>query len=134
MSKTKVAVVGLVLLILSGCAQKPRQVEAGVKLVEPTNLVTGERIPQKYWSELNNPVTTKIDANGMLIDVGKLYTSGLGQECRSLQISGDPNENRTRIACSVIEAADNTTSTSDTIKVWYLTNNIVETSTIIKIQ
>jgi hypothetical protein len=89
----------------------------------------GDIIPEKYWPKLNDPLTTQVNADGLLISVGSKYTSSLGLECRALQMATDPNENRTRIACTqVVEQADKA------VKAWFLTNNIVETSTVIKIQ
>jgi hypothetical protein len=89
----------------------------------------GDIIPDKYWPALNDPQTTQVNADGMMISVGPKYTSSLGLECRALQMATNPNENRTRVACSqVVEQADNA------VQAWFLTNNIVETSTVIKIQ
>ncbi len=120
------------LFAISGCAQAPRQVEAQVQLVEPNMVNLGEKLPAKYWPALTNPNTTKIDANGLSIEVGKPYTSGLGQECRSLQMVNHNSENRTRIACAKIVTTDS--NSTKTEKAWFLTDDIVESSTIIKIQ
>ncbi|WP_353497677.1 hypothetical protein [Vibrio sp. CB1-14] len=131
---TKLTLVSVCAMVLSGCAQPPRQVEAQVPLVGQSTITYSERIPEKYWVALNNPITTQINASGMMVAVGKPYTSGLGQECRALQMMTDINENRTRIACAKLESSDISSASTTPIKVWYLTDNIVETSTIIKIQ
>lgn len=119
-------------IAISGCSHTPREVEAKVALVEAENIQYQEAIPRKYWASLDHPSTTQVNASGMLIQIGSPYTSGLGQECRELQMTTELNENRTRIACAKIVTTDS--NSTKTEKAWFLTDDIVESSTIIKIQ
>jgi len=116
--------------LLSGCVSKPREVTASIPLVETPEAQLGETIPQQYWPELNDPRQTSLTHNDYSIRLSPPYNSGLGYQCRVLEIETTTEGKRNRIACaSISKNADGIE-----VKSWYLTPNIVETATAIKIQ
>lgn len=130
--KTPQRVLSLLLFgaLLSGCASKPREVTASVPLVEAPEVQLGENIPQHYWTELNEPSQTSLTHNDYIIRLSPPYRSGLGYQCRVLEVETTSEGKRNRVACaSISKNADGIE-----VKSWYLTPNIVEAATAIKIQ
>jgi len=117
-------------LLLFGCASKPREVTASIPLVEVLEVQLGESIPQHYWTELNDPSQTSLTHNDYRIRLTPPYSSGLGYQCRVLEVETTTEGKRNRIACASI--SKNTDGVE--VKSWFLTPNIVEAATAIKIQ
>ncbi|MEZ9657998.1 MULTISPECIES: hypothetical protein [unclassified Vibrio] len=129
-NKPRTMVVVLSSLLLFGCASKPREVTASLPLVEAAEVQLGESIPQQYWSELNNPNQTSLTHNDYNIRLSSPYSSGLGYQCRVLEVETISEGKRNRIACaSISKNADGSETKS-----WYLAPSIVEAATVIKIQ
>tara|TARA_Y100001956_G_scaffold5226_1_gene4697 strand:+ start:30222 stop:30599 length:378 start_codon:yes stop_codon:yes gene_type:complete len=123
----KVILIAIILpMILAGCTTKPREVEASLPLVNSLLLPIGEKIPEQYQSELNNPNFSDLEHNKYTIKVGPIYSSGLGNQCRQLFIEGDGQQGEQRVVCSY-------TTNEDNVSAWYLVPNIVQSATSIQL-
>ncbi|TKF67363.1 hypothetical protein FCV55_16240 [Vibrio sp. F13] len=128
--KLPVSIVLFGCLSVAGCSSKPREVSASIPLVKPTTTPIGELIPERYWSELGDPSSTHLTHSDYFIKLSAPYTSGLGNTCRSLDIENVNKDKTNRIACSQSNIGVN----GEFILTWFLTPDIVEAATAVKIQ
>lgn len=106
-------------LMLAGCSNAPRQVEASIPLVSSQELKVGTLIPSKYSDLLDSSNTTYLPNDDYQVVVDKPFTSSLGYECRPLQITDSAGNIQKRIACASEEQTQNLS------RDWYLIPNIV---------
>lgn len=113
-------------LFLSACSSKPREVSAQVALVDPNRQsVEGELIPQKYWPVLSNPSSPYLLHSGTTVYLGNLYTSALGNQCRTMDVVKGEKKS-VYIACLLKNQRNNDNN-------WYITKNIVENASFLKL-
>ncbi len=110
------------LVLLAGCSSKPRDVRAGIDLVEPNSKISGTLIDSIYWAQLSAPETETIDHPIGILTLGPIYLSALGQQCRTVE---NQATQITRVACS-----DNNNKNSPA---WYLTNSIIQANSALKL-
>jgi len=125
----KIAVV-ISTLIIVGCSNKPREVNASLPLVEPTTkTVTGKAIPEKYWSKLSAGSASTLKHDKYQITLSSLYISALGNKCRELTLVDQNKVEMKRVACqlSLINA------NNEPYKAWFLEKQIIETSSYVEL-
>ncbi len=107
-------------VVLSGCANQPREVKANINLVPVVKESTPDNlISEQYWSRLSNPIEMELNHPYLNIELGPLYISALGQQCRSLLILTPPMNN-VRVACAI------GTQSATSPQQWYLNNTVVQ--------
>lgn len=96
---------------LSACASKPREVVAERPLVAQSFVdISGEKIPSRYWEQLNQAnVTTIVHPQYHQISLGKPYISALGTQCRKIYIQYG-KQGRTQVACAVVDGLSSDTN------------------------
>ncbi len=91
--------------LLSACSSKPRTVTASTPLVaESTQALSGTKIPENYWPQLNQAYTSELTHSEYQISLKPPYVSALGNECRELLITGN-DQSQARIACEYTNTA-----------------------------
>lgn len=112
-------------LVLSACTSKPREVYASIPLVTNNEAKPDKKeIPAPFSLKLTNPSTTQLTHGKYSVNVSPLYISALGYPCRKLIFSVQTAEPKRRIACE-IPYKD---STNKLVKSWFLENAIIESS------
>lgn len=128
----------LLLLLLSGCANQPRQVNASIPLVSENNTIPGRLIAEIHWPQLNKAEAVFIENNDYLIQAEPTYLSALGIKCRVLLLtpkhkanvlSSESHAQIKRVACQAKASSMGTQTREE----WYLMNDVVDGSTSIKL-
>ncbi len=117
--KIKSVLIVLTALLVTGCSNQPRQVKASLPMVSTNSNLLGDVVPSDYNDSLSDPEQYTITHDDEQIDLGPLYISALGYNCRELTIHPDKPSRFTRIVCSEIDDGEDD-NTSD----WYLTPDI----------
>lgn len=121
---TKVSI-ALYVLVITGCASKPREVTASVPLVSVSQEKPDKKeIPAQYWYVLSDAKQIKLVHEKYQIKLSELYTSALGVTCRELTITEKEQQMKRRIACEIPFL--NTDNIQD--KAWFLEKEIIESS------
>ncbi|MHA2937159.1 hypothetical protein ACXJY6_02575 [Vibrio sp. RC27] len=126
----KSCVLLVLMIFLTACVSKPRQVVAETQLVVGENRYQSmDEVPSDYWEALNLTSSESLDHVNYHIKLGPIYTSALGSECRVAVISrkqtfifGD-YRSQTRVFCSTLRVDDD-----ETIKTWYLVKSLRDTA------
>ncbi|WP_104024806.1 lipoprotein [Vibrio hyugaensis] len=76
-----------IVTFLSACSSKPREVIAQQPLVSKSSFeMSGEVIPQKYWSQLESANQSHLPHPDYKILLSYPYMSALGTKCREVRI------------------------------------------------
>ncbi len=126
MRKSLMALCGIV-AVLSGCSSQPRLVKADIPLVEKNNLIIGTPISDSYRHTLEQPNSVSLSHPNYQIQLGPIYTSSLGQDCRELSIRMSNDTRSQRVVCAQKQQNKNQART------WYLVPNIIQPSASIQL-
>ncbi len=114
-------------LALSGCSSQPRLVKADIPLVEQGNTIVGTPVSPSYQSTLEQPNSVSLTHPKYQVQLGPIYTSSLGQDCRELTVHM-PNDKRSlRVVCAQKQQDKNQART------WYLVPDIIQPSASIQL-
>lgn len=117
-------------LMIAGCSNKPREVNASIPLVNAsTQTITGKAIPEKYWSSLSSAGISTLTHDKYQITLSPFYTSALGHPCRELTLIDKNNIETKRIACEL----SLTNANNQLYKAWFLEKQIIETSSYVEL-
>ncbi|MDA0420480.1 hypothetical protein O7R09_06825 [Vibrio alginolyticus] len=112
--------------VLTACTSKPREVNAKIPLVSQSSIeVSGKIISEKYWPILSNPSASYLQHSSASIYLGKPYTSALGNQCRTLDVT-QADQKSVHIACLF-------TTMDDQAGQWYITPDIVEDASLLNL-
>lgn len=113
------------LLLLSACTSKPREVYASIPLVSSNEAKPSKKeIPEQFKEDLIEPSTTVLNHDKYEINLSELYISAMGYPCRELVITEDKAEPKRRIACEIPYKDEN----DKLVKSWFLEKAIIESS------
>lgn len=110
-------------LLVSGCSNHPRQVEASTSLVEKQSIILGEKVPSKYRDELELTGVVHLLHEKYDIIAGPVYTSSLGLDCRKLNVSGVSFSTQMRVVCA------DKKQYKEQVRVWRLMPDVVHSET-----
>ncbi|MEJ6123833.1 hypothetical protein MT390_18515 [Vibrio sp. 2-Bac 85] len=112
-------------LVLSACTSKPREVYASIPLVTNNEAKPSTKeIPEAFSTKLSNPSIEQLTHGKYAVKLSPLYISALGYPCRKLIFSEQTGEPKRRVACE-ISYKD---SANKLVKSWFLENAIIESS------
>lgn len=123
----KLLLLGITIFLVNGCSNGPRQVKAELALVNAPTSIVGAKVPTEFRLILEDKQTKKTKHKDYEIQLGDLYTSSLGQECRGLTVFTLGGEKSSRVVCTEPRQYPNQ------IRAWYLMPNIVHSTTSIKL-
>ena len=111
-----------VVLALTACTSRPREVYASIPLVS-TNEAKPEQtvLPANFSTTLSNPSSTQLTHGKYNVAVMPTYVSALGYPCRKLIFSASGVQPKNRIACEITYKEDD-----KLVKSWFLENAIIE--------
>lgn len=115
-------------ILLGGCSNKPREVEASVELVNNAMKPVGIKLPEQYQQTLDTPSSTTLPHGDYYIELGPNYSSSLGNQCRQLFIHKKDQQTEQRVACANSEQQQ-----EEQVNAWYLVPNIVQSATSIQL-
>ena len=101
------------LLLVAGCSNLPREVDAKIPLVSQVMSKTDNLLSPELSQKLQQPKLDVISYDGFVVRPSPQYLSALGRKCRKLDFFQSGIKQKTRVACQ-IQATKN----------WYLINDI----------
>ncbi|MEL0660273.1 hypothetical protein V6255_14135 [Psychromonas arctica] len=111
-----------VVLALTACTSKPREVHASIPLVSSNEAKPDQTIlPANFSSILSNPSSTQLTHGQYDVTVMPTYVSALGYPCRKLIFSASNVQPKKRIACEITYKENDKLAKS-----WFLENAIIE--------
>lgn len=122
--------IALCIVIITGCTSKPREVTASVPLVSYSQGKSNKQeIPSQYWSVLSDPQQTHLQHEKYQIKMDNLYISALDLVCRELIVVDKKNKLENRVACESSFIDEHNKQN----KVWFLENQIIESSSYVEL-
>ncbi|MFL9806320.1 hypothetical protein AB6D40_022715 [Vibrio cyclitrophicus] len=137
----RIVISACLLLVLSGCSNAPREVNASLPLVNKSTQALGKPIPASLWSQLEEEdllsASSRVRYKHYTIEMSPSYISALGHTCRVLDFYQDEDQTQgvggtkvsTRVACK----AATSPTTNETHQPWFLVKDIIKDATAVKL-
>ena len=111
-----------VVLALTACTSKPREVYASIPLVSSNDAKPDQKVlPANFSATLSNPSSTQLTHGQYDVALMPTYVSALGYPCRKLIFSESGAQPKKRIACEITYKEND-----KLVKSWFLENAIIE--------
>ncbi|MFV8386974.1 hypothetical protein ACNO5E_23005 [Vibrio parahaemolyticus] len=129
----RIVISACLLLVLSGCSNAPREVNASLPLVNKSTQALGKPIPASLWQQLDEEDLLEQSSEVMYkqyrIEMSPSYMSALGHTCRVLDFYQEGIKMSSRVACKVAASS----SSNETNQPWFLVKDIVKDATAVKL-